>query len=78
MVHAPRGETAAWKPGVLHPHLAWTHYRTLLRVDRSEARDFYEIEAIRHAWSAREALEIPVDSARPGDGGQAAGGFLVV
>ncbi len=38
----------------MHPHLSWTHYRTLLRVGRSEARDFYEIESIRNAWSARE------------------------
>lgn len=53
-LHAPRGETASWTPGALHPNLAWTHYRTLLRVDRAEARAFYEIEAIRHAWSARE------------------------
>ncbi|MGE6339329.1 PDDEXK nuclease domain-containing protein [Acidovorax sp. NPDC077664] len=53
-LHAPRGETAPWTPGALHPNLAWTHYRTLLRVDRAEARAFYEIEAIRHAWSARE------------------------
>jgi len=61
-VHAARGHSAiasspspqAWQPGVLHPHLSWTHYRTLLRVGRSEARDFYEIESIRNAWSARE------------------------
>jgi predicted nuclease of restriction endonuclease-like (RecB) superfamily len=45
----------------LHPHLSWTHYRTLLRVSRSEARDFYEIEAIRNAWSARE-LERQINS----------------
>jgi predicted nuclease of restriction endonuclease-like (RecB) superfamily len=41
-------------PGILSPNLSWTHYRTLLRVSRTEARDFYEIEAIRNAWSARE------------------------
>ena len=44
----------SWQPGALHPHLSWTHYRTLLRVSRSEARNFYEIESIRNAWSARE------------------------
>ena len=53
-LHTPRGESADWKPGALHPNLAWTHYRTLLRIDRPKARAFYEIEAIRHAWSARE------------------------
>jgi predicted nuclease of restriction endonuclease-like (RecB) superfamily len=44
----------AWEPGVLHAGLSWSHYRALLRVGRSEARAFYEIEAIRNAWSVRE------------------------
>lgn len=44
----------SWQPGVLHPSLSWSHYRQLLRVGRSEARAFYEIEAIRNAWSVRE------------------------
>jgi predicted nuclease of restriction endonuclease-like (RecB) superfamily len=44
----------AWQAGVLHPSLSWSHYRQLLRVGRSEARAFYEIEAIRNAWSVRE------------------------
>jgi len=44
----------SWQPGRLHPNLSWTHYRTLLRVDKADARAFYEIEAIKHAWSARE------------------------
>jgi len=43
-----------WKPGQLHPNLSWTHYRTLLRVDKPEARSFYEIEAITNNWAARE------------------------
>ncbi|MFA4874409.1 MAG: PDDEXK nuclease domain-containing protein [bacterium] len=43
-----------WKPGQLHPNLSWTHYRTLLRVDKTEARAFYEIESINNNWSARE------------------------
>ncbi|WP_234974921.1 PDDEXK nuclease domain-containing protein [Variovorax paradoxus] len=43
-----------WLPGVLHPSLSWSHYRQLLRVARMEARAFYEIEAIRNAWSVRE------------------------
>ena len=61
IVHAVRGESSLRQPGVLHPNLAWMHYRTLLRVDRAEARDFYEIEATRHAWSARE-LERQINS----------------
>lgn len=43
-----------WKAGLLHPNLSWTHYRTLLKVERQEARDFYEIETIRNGWSARQ------------------------
>jgi predicted nuclease of restriction endonuclease-like (RecB) superfamily len=44
----------SWHPGLLHPNLSWTHYRTLLRVDKPEARAFYEIEAIKNNWAARE------------------------
>ena len=28
----------SWKPGLLQPNLSWTHYRTLLHVDKPEAR----------------------------------------
>ena len=62
--HAVRGELVPvmnWKPGVLHPSLSWIHYRALLKVDRREARDFYEIEAVRNGWSGR-ALERQIDS----------------
>ena len=57
--HAPRGES--WQPGQLHLNLSWTHYRTLLRVEKTEARAFYGIEAIRNNWSARE-LERQINS----------------
>jgi len=57
--HAPRGES--WQPGQLHLNLSWTHYRTLLRVEKTGARAFYEIEAIRNNWSARE-LERQINS----------------
>jgi predicted nuclease of restriction endonuclease-like (RecB) superfamily len=50
-----------WKPGMLHPHLSWTHYRLLLRVDKAEARAFCEIEAIKNNWAARE-LERQINS----------------
>jgi predicted nuclease of restriction endonuclease-like (RecB) superfamily len=50
-----------WSPGHLHPNLSWTHYRTLLRVEKSEARAFYEIEALENRWSARE-LERQINS----------------
>ena len=52
ILHAPGGES--WQPGRLHPNLSWTHYRMLLRVDKAEARAFYEIEALKNNWSARE------------------------
>ena len=57
--YAPRGES--WQSGRLHPSLSWTHYRTLLRVEASSARAFYEIEAIENNWSARE-LERQINS----------------
>jgi predicted nuclease of restriction endonuclease-like (RecB) superfamily len=57
--HAPRSES--WKPGRLHPNLSWTHYRTLLRVDKAEARAFYEIEALKNNSAARE-LERQINS----------------
>lgn len=61
---ALRGESPAeeaWRAGVLHPGLSWTHYRMLLKVERREVRDFYEIEAIRNGWSARQ-LERQINS----------------
>jgi len=57
--HVLRDES--WQPGQLSPNLSWTHYRRLLRIDRPEARSFYEIEAIRNSWSARE-LERQINS----------------
>jgi len=50
-----------WQPGYLYPNLSWTHYRTLLRVDKVEVRAFYEIEALKNNWSARE-LERQINS----------------
>lgn len=61
ILHAVRGELEGWMPGRLHPGLSWTHYRTLLRVEGKPARAFYEIEAARQAWSARE-LERQINS----------------
>jgi predicted nuclease of restriction endonuclease-like (RecB) superfamily len=57
--HALRSES--WQPGQIHPNLSWTHYRTLLRVDKTEARGCYEIEAVHNNWSARE-LERQINS----------------
>ena len=57
--HALRDDS--WKPGILHSTLSWTHYRTLLGVDKTNVRAFYEIEAIKNNWSARE-LERQINS----------------
>jgi len=64
----------SWKPGTLHPNLSWTHYRTLLRVDKVEARAFYEIEAIKNNWAARE-LERQIQSEPTG---RHCGGFPIL
>ena len=37
-----------------HPHLSWSHYRALMRVDKPEARDFYENEAAECGWTKRQ------------------------
>jgi len=34
-----------------NPHLSWSHYRALMRVDKPEARLFYEKEAAECGWS---------------------------
>ena len=57
--HALRSRILATR--AIHPNLSWTHYRTLLRVDKPEARAFYEIEAVSNNWSARE-LERQINS----------------
>jgi len=38
----------------LRRELSWTHYRILMRIDKPQARSFYEIECIENNWSARE------------------------
>ena len=62
--HAVRDESRpadTWRPGLLHPGLSWTHYRTLLRIPRPEARAFYEIESLNNGWPARQ-LERQINS----------------
>jgi predicted nuclease of restriction endonuclease-like (RecB) superfamily len=55
----PAGQS--WKPGVLHQNLSWSLYRRLLGVEKPGIRAFYEIEAIKNNWSARE-LERQINS----------------
>jgi predicted nuclease of restriction endonuclease-like (RecB) superfamily len=50
-----------WNPGHLHPNLSWSLYRNLIRVEPENARSFYEIEAVRNNWAARE-LERQINS----------------
>src|SRR5437868_1848290 len=38
----------------LRRQLSWTHYRTLLKVEKPDARSFYEQEAVSSQWSVRE------------------------
>jgi len=42
------------QPGQFSPNLSWRHYRTLMRFESMAARAFYEIDAVRSSWSARE------------------------
>ena len=57
----PRDDDNRWQAGRLHTSLSWSHYRTLLRVERDDVRAFYELEAIRNGWSARQ-LERQINS----------------
>jgi predicted nuclease of restriction endonuclease-like (RecB) superfamily len=43
------------------PQLTWSHYRALMRVDKLEARDFYERETIEGGWDKR-TLERQIQS----------------
>ena len=49
------------KVNALRSLLTWTHYRILLRVNKPEARAFYEAECEKANWSTRE-LERQINS----------------
>ena len=38
----------------LRSELSWTHYRSLMRVEDEEAREFYLDEAVKCGWSSRQ------------------------
>jgi predicted nuclease of restriction endonuclease-like (RecB) superfamily len=42
------------KRDALRHELSWTHYRILMRIEKPEARSFYEIECANNTWSSRE------------------------
>ncbi|HOW51361.1 MAG TPA: PDDEXK nuclease domain-containing protein [bacterium] len=45
----------------LRDELTWTHYRTLLRIEKTQSRDWYMQEAAEQNWSTR-ALERQINS----------------
>jgi len=59
--HALRVKSEDDGVGILNTSLSWTHYRTLLKVERQQARNFYEIESVKNSWAARE-LERQISS----------------
>jgi len=42
------------KRDALRHELSWTHYRILMRIEKPQARSFYEVECVKNNWSARE------------------------
>ncbi len=57
IVHPVGGEL----PPAFNPHLSWSHYRVLMRLDNIAARQFYETEASQANWSRRD-LERQINS----------------
>jgi len=49
------------KGDALRRQLSWTHYRTLLRVENKDVRNFYLVECSQNKWSTRE-LDRQIDS----------------
>ena len=47
-------KSATVESAIFPPHLGWTHYLVLMRVENPTARAFYEIEAAREGWVSRE------------------------
>lgn len=41
-------------PKGFDPDLSWSHYRALMRVEKCDARDFYETEAAHSGWNKRQ------------------------
>lgn len=57
--HAVRDESIEALP--FNANLSWTHYRILTKVQNAQALSFYEVEALKNNWSARE-LERQINS----------------
>lgn len=52
--YSPSSESGEAIGRAFSPGLSWTHYRLLMRVDRPDARAFYEVECERSRWSVSE------------------------
>ena len=64
--HAPREKSISAESGpstrittesltpAFHTSLSWTHYRSLMQVEKPAAREFYESEAVAAGWSTCE------------------------
>lgn len=35
-------------------HLSWLHYLILMRIEKDDERDFYEMQALKEGWEKRE------------------------
>lgn len=42
--------------------LSWAHFQELIRIDRKEEREFYEIESIKSNWGCRELRRQKIQS----------------
>ncbi len=40
----------------LRSQFSWTHYRTLIRIENQDKREFYIAEADKNNWTARQLL----------------------
>lgn len=54
ILDALRRESSTPQEAPFHPHISWTHYRTLMQVEKPAAREFYETEAVAAGWTTRE------------------------
>lgn len=64
--YSDRFENKSYPPGSefkndFSTQLTWSHYRALMRVEKAEAREFYEREAIECGWDKR-SLERQIQS----------------
>ncbi|MFH1519512.1 MAG: PDDEXK nuclease domain-containing protein [Candidatus Omnitrophota bacterium] len=53
-LHTLRADSEKKILHTLRAELSWSHYRILMRVEKPQARSFYEVECLKNNWSARE------------------------